>query len=63
MSRILLDTHVFMWWIDQPGRVRGDWLDAILDSRNDVHVSAASAWEIETKKRIGKLHFDHEVPS
>ena len=61
MTRVLLDTHVFVWWIDQPGKVRTAWLDTILDPSNDVHVSAVSAWEIETKKRLGKLTFDHEV--
>ena len=62
MSEVLLDTHVFMWWIDEPSRIRASWLDTILDPDNRVHVSAASAWEIETKKRIGKLRFDHAVP-
>ena len=63
MSRVLLDTHVFLWWIDQPGRVLGEWLDTILDPNNEVHVSAVSVWEIETRKRRGKLRFDHEVPA
>jgi PIN domain nuclease of toxin-antitoxin system len=52
---LLLDTHALLWWLlgdtslSLPGR------DAIGDTRNDVFVSAASAWEIATKVRIGKL--------
>ncbi len=61
MSRILIDTHVFMRWIDEPSRIRGEWLDAIVSPDNEVFVSAVSGWEIETKKRIGKLQFDHVV--
>ncbi|MEJ1230174.1 MAG: type II toxin-antitoxin system VapC family toxin [Galbitalea sp.] len=61
MSRVLLDTHVFMWWIQEPSRIRPEWLESVLDPDNSVHVSAACAWEIETKKRIGKLSFDHAV--
>ncbi len=61
MSRLLLDTHVFMWWIQEQSRIRPEWLESIVNSDNSVHVSAACAWEIETKKRIGKLVFDHDV--
>jgi PIN domain nuclease of toxin-antitoxin system len=61
MSRILLDTHVLIWWVEASSRVKASWVDAILDPDNSIHVSAASAWEIETKKRIGKLHFAHDV--
>jgi PIN domain nuclease of toxin-antitoxin system len=61
MTRLLLDTHVFMWWIDQPSRVRPEWIERIVDPDNNVCVSAVSALEIETKKRGGKLRFDHVV--
>ena len=61
MSRLLLDTHVFIWWVEASPRVQPHWVDAVLDPENSVHVSAVSAWEIETKKRIGKLRFGHDV--
>lgn len=55
MQRLLLDTHVFLWWlVNHPGlgpKVR----DAIGDERNQVYVSAASGWEISIKKALGKL--------
>lgn len=53
--RILIDTHAFLWWLagnerlSQPAR-------AVIDNReNTVLLSAASAWEITTKHRLGKL--------
>ncbi len=61
MSRLLLDTHIFMWWVKSDPKIRRPWLDAILDSSNSVHVSAVTAWEIETKKRIKKMDFDDDV--
>jgi PIN domain nuclease of toxin-antitoxin system len=61
MSRILLDTHVFLWWVSAGSRVRPEWVDAIVLPENVVFVSAVAAWEIETKKRVRKLDFDGEV--
>ena len=52
---MLLDTHAFLWWIADSGRLSGTARAAIEDERNDIAVSAASAWEIATKFRIGKL--------
>ena len=52
---LLLDTHAFLWWIADSGRLSGAARDAIADESNDIAVSAASAWEIATKFRIGKL--------
>ena len=61
VTRVLLDTHVFLWWVDQPSRVQGAWIERIVDPDTDVYISAVSALEIETKKRSGKLQFDHVV--
>ncbi len=61
MSLILLDTHVFLWWAQANPRIRPNWLEEITASSNTVFLSSVSAWEIETKKRIGKLDFDDEV--
>ena len=52
---VLLDTHAFLWWIADSGRLSGLARTAIADESNDIAVSAASAWEIATKFRIGKL--------
>ena len=55
MVRALLDTHAFLWWIADSGRLSGAAHGAIADESNDILVSAASAWEIATKHRLGKL--------
>ena len=53
--KLLLDTHALLWWaFDAPElsrRARG----LLADRTNDVFVSAASAWEISTKHRLGRL--------
>lgn len=53
--RILLDTHTLLWWVYTNPRLSRVARAAIDDDANDVFVSAASAWEIATKYRIGKL--------
>ena len=53
--RLLLDTHAFMWWLAGNRRLSPAARRAVDDSLNDVVVSAATAWEITTKHRVGKL--------
>ena len=53
--RLLLDTHTFLWALVAPERLSGTTAGLIRDARNVVLVSAASAWEISTKQRLGKL--------
>ena len=53
--RALLDTHAFLWWLADSGRLSKTARRAIADDTNEIAVSAASAWEIATKVRIGKL--------
>ena len=52
---MLLDTHAFIWWFSGSSRLSLTARQAIADDGNDVLVSAASAWEIATKYRLGKL--------
>ena len=53
--RILLDTHAFLWWLAGSDRLSRVAHDAIATPGNDILISAASAWEIATKHRLGKL--------
>lgn len=55
MSQLLLDTHALLWWFTDDPRLSGPARRAIGDEANEVAVSAASAWEIATKQRLGKL--------
>jgi PIN domain nuclease of toxin-antitoxin system len=53
--RLLLDTHALLWWLFDDARLTTSARLAIADPDTDVLVSAASAWEIATKHRLGKL--------
>jgi len=53
--RVLLDTHALLWWAQDDPRLPRRARSAIESFRNEVYVSAASAWEIATKVRLGKL--------
>lgn len=53
--RALLDTHALLWWLDGDERLSPAARSFLSDEKNEILVSAASAWEIATKARIGKL--------
>ena len=53
--RLLLDTHVLLCALDEPRQLSARATHLIRDPANAVLVSAASAWEIATKHRLGKL--------
>jgi len=53
--KLLLDTHALLWWLDGDQRLSPTARSLIGDENTIVFVSAASAWEISTKVRIGKL--------
>jgi PIN domain nuclease of toxin-antitoxin system len=54
--RLLLDTHAFLWWVFADPKLSPKARTAIRDeTENDIFLSAASAWEIAIKYRIGKL--------
>jgi len=52
---LLLDTHVLLWWLDDPEQISRAARMAIRDGTNTVYVSAAVAWEIAIKRALGKL--------
>jgi PIN domain nuclease of toxin-antitoxin system len=53
-SRVLLDTHVWLWWQINDARL-GRGARALIKRADEVYLSAASAWEIAIKASIGKL--------
>jgi PIN domain nuclease of toxin-antitoxin system len=53
--RLLLDTHVLAWLVQTPTQLSTRVRDLIVDAENAVFVSAATAWEIATKARLGKF--------
>ena len=52
---MLLDTHIFLWWLFDDPRLPPSVRARVKDVDNTVYVSAASVWEIATKFRLGKL--------
>ncbi len=52
---LLLDTHVLLWWLDDPSSIAGRTRELIADPGTAVFVSAAAAWEITIKRQLGKL--------
>jgi PIN domain nuclease of toxin-antitoxin system len=53
--RLLLDTHALIWWLAGDPLLSENAKAVVVDPDNEIFVSAASAWEITTKYRIGKL--------
>ena len=55
MTRILLDTHALIWWLEGGAKLSPAALLAIANAEGTVLVSAASAWEIAIKQQAGKF--------
>ena len=53
--RCLLDTHAVIWAVNEPARLGEAARELIEDTSNELLVSAASAWELATKHRLGRL--------
>jgi PIN domain nuclease of toxin-antitoxin system len=53
--RLLLDTHVLLWWLADDDKLSATARDAIGDAATQIYVSAASAWELAIKAGLGKL--------
>ena len=54
-AKYLIDTHILLWWLFDDSRLDEKSKNIIRDIDNEILVSSASAWEIATKYRIGKL--------
>jgi len=53
--RLLLDTHALLWWLSDDPALTRTARKAIAETKNTLVVSAASAWAIATKVRLGRL--------
>lgn len=61
--RILLDTHVFLWWITEDARLPKHVSTLMTTIEHQLFLSAASAWEIAVKIRVGKLQLPADLDS
>jgi PIN domain nuclease of toxin-antitoxin system len=57
--RLLLDTHVLLWWLADDPSLGEEARAGISDATSSVFVSAATVWEVSIKQALGKL----EAPS
>ena len=59
--KLLLDTHVWLWWNTAPERLSTAARTQIGSTHNEVFLSAASVWEMAIKRKIGKLDLPEPV--
>jgi PIN domain nuclease of toxin-antitoxin system len=52
---LLLDTHVFLWWISDARQLSKPARECIADGQNTLYWSAASSWEVAIKHALGRL--------
>ena len=53
--KLLLDTHIFIWWADQPENFHPTRLSAFEDETNELLLSVVSVWEMQIKTQLGRL--------
>jgi PIN domain nuclease of toxin-antitoxin system len=55
MTRLLLDTHAFLWWVGDVPDLKSTAKRAISSIKNECYLSMASCWEMAIKASLGKL--------
>jgi len=53
--KLLLDTHIFIWWVDEPEKLSAAAISALEDEANELLLNVASVWEMQIKIQLGKL--------
>jgi len=61
VGRLLLDTHTFLWWIDDAPELSETARQAISNADNECFISVASCWEMAIKSSLGKLSLSKPV--
>ncbi|NOX61551.1 MAG: type II toxin-antitoxin system VapC family toxin [Chloroflexi bacterium] len=61
MATYLLDTHIFLWWIDADPRLSPTIRQIMADPDNQLFLSAASVWEMAIKAGLGKLDLEGDL--
>lgn len=61
--RLLVDSHVLLWWLQADPRLAATVAEAMEDGDNALYLSTASAWELSIKQSIGKLRVDVDLRS
>ena len=55
--KLLLDTHTFIWWFNEPEKLSAKALALLTNVGNDVILSVASVWEMQIKIQSGRMTF------
>lgn len=55
--KLLLDTHIFLWFINNDQRLPTQWRTVIRICDNEVYLSVISIWEVILKYQLGKINF------
>ena len=58
MSRVLLDTHLLLWWLKDDPRLPTSLVTELQTGQHDVLISQASLWEVAIKVNLGRLSVD-----
>lgn len=61
MKRLLLDTHIFVWAMEDSHNLSKDIKSSITDPQNKIYVSVASVWEIAIKRKKEKIRLNFDV--
>ena len=56
--KVLLDTHIALWWANDPAQLSTDVIALIGDQSTQAYVSVVSAWELAIKAALGRLDVD-----
>jgi len=59
--KLLLDTHTFIWWANEPEKLSEKVVAACRDSNNTLILSVVSAWEMQIKMQLGKLKISRPI--
>lgn len=54
--KLLLDTHIFLWFINNDQRLPTQWRSVIRISDNEIYLSVVSLWEVILKYQLGKIN-------
>jgi PIN domain nuclease of toxin-antitoxin system len=60
--RVLIDTHVFIWWTGDSNQLSPLVLNTLIDPQTEVFLSVASIWEMQIKTSLGKLSLQNALP-
>ena len=59
--KLLLDTHIFIWWDSSPDKLKPSTLDIINNTENQIYLSLVSLWELQIKNQLGKLSLNRPL--